>query len=431
MNEPAPPQPKESCILRTLRDFRTAHASIARGRSTPVLSGLQTVSRLQTGRICRALAAAGFFALGVSACATGTGGPAAELRTLHEAQPVASALAERFDRVSLAHLPTPLEELESLSADLGGPTILVKRDDQTGLATGGNKARKLEYILADAQAKGSDVVITWGGLQSNWCRQTAASAAMLGMRAVLLLSKRNDGPVVVDGNHLLDEILGAEIHLLEPGSNAAEVAEEIAADERTQGHRPYIVSVGGSRTGGSMEDPLGAMGYLTAFLETHQQALERGIEPDYLVHATGSGGTQAGLVVGAAATGATTKIIGISVSGSAEAIRSNVAEIATQTARALELDHSFTPEEIIVFDEFVGGGYGVLTDGTVDAISHMARREGILLDPVYTGKAMSGLIALVERGYFEEDDVVVFLHSGGTPGLFHYGQELRARMKGR
>jgi 1-aminocyclopropane-1-carboxylate deaminase/D-cysteine desulfhydrase-like pyridoxal-dependent ACC family enzyme len=180
-----------------------------------------------------------------------------------------------------------------------------------------------------------------------------------------------------------------------------------------------------------MEDPLGAMGYLTAFLETHQQALERGMEADYLVHATGSGGTQAGLVVGAAATGAKTKIIGISVSGSAEAIRSNVAEIAAQTARALDLDHSFSADDIIVFDEFVGEGYGILTDGTVDAIRQLARTEGVLLDPVYTGKAMSGLIALVERGYFEEDDVVVFLHSGGTPGLFHYGEELRAWMKGR
>ncbi|MFC1660396.1 D-cysteine desulfhydrase family protein [Gemmatimonadota bacterium] len=367
----------------------------------------------------------------LSSCASGGPGSAPELRTLHNVQPIAQRVADRFDRAAIAHLPTPLEDLEILTAELGGPRIMVKRDDQTGLATGGNKARKLEYIFADAIEKDADVIITWGGLQSNWCRQTAAGAAMLGIQAVLLLSKRDDSPVVVDGNHLLDEILGAEVHILEPGTDPAEVAEKIAAEKRASGQSPYIVSVGGSRTGGSMEEPLGAMGYLTAFLETHQQAMERGIDPDYLVMATGSGGTQAGLVVGAAASGAKTKIVGISVSGSAEAIRTNVAQIATQTAAALDLELSFSPDEIIVFDEYVGEGYGILTEGTVDAIRRVARQEGILLDPVYTGKAMSGLIDLVDQGYFESDDVVIFLHTGGTPGLFHYGDELLARMKGR
>ncbi|NNM06833.1 MAG: D-cysteine desulfhydrase family protein [Gemmatimonadetes bacterium] len=363
---------------------------------------------------------------GVIACAPGAPraprdpGPRSNLAP----NAVARVLSQRFDRAQLAHLPTPLEEMETLSADLGGPTILIKRDDQTGLATGGNKARKLEYILADAQAKEADVVITWGGLQSNWCRQTAAGAAMLGMRAVLLLSKRDEGEVVVDGNHLLDEILGAEIHLLEPGSDPATVAEEIAASERAGGRRPYIVSVGGSRTGGSMDQPLGAMGYITAFLETHRQAMDRGAEPDYLVMATGSGGTQAGLVVGAAAIGAKTKIVGISVSGSAESIRENVANIATQTSAALGLNLAFQPDDIIVFDDYVGEGYGMLTAGTVDAIKKVARSEGILLDPVYTGKAMSGLIGLVEAGFFREEDTVVFVHTGGTPGIFHYGEAL-------
>jgi len=244
------------------------------------------------------------------------------------------------------------------------------------------------------------------------------------MRAVLLLSKRDDSPVVVDGNHLLDEILGAEIHVLEPGTNQESVAEELAALERAAGNKPYVVSVGGSRTGGSMEEPLGAMGYITAFLETHHQALERGEEPDYLVFATGSGGTQAGLVVGAAVAGAETKIIGISISGSAQDIKENVAEIANQTARSLDLDFSFEASDIIVFDDYVGEGYGKLTQGTVDAIRMVAQGEGILMDPVYTGKAMSGLIGLVESGHFEEDDLVVFLHTGGTPGLFHYGDEL-------
>jgi D-cysteine desulfhydrase family pyridoxal phosphate-dependent enzyme len=306
----------------------------------------------------------------------------------------------------------------------------MKRDDQTGLATGGNKARKLEYIFADAQAKGADVMITWGGLQSNWCRQTAAGAAALGMRSILLLSRGDDSPVVVDGNHLLDEILGAEVHILEPDGDPAAVAEEIARAERAVGRTPYVVSVGGSRTGGSMEEPLGAMGYLMGFVETYQQALELGIEPDYMVIATGSGGTQAGLMMGAAVLGANTKIVGISVSGSAQSIRENVARIATQTADALDLHLPFKADDIIVFDEFVGEGYGQLTRGTVDAIQETARREGILLDPVYTGKAMSGLMGLVDQGYFSEDDLVVFIHTGGTPGIFHYGDELLSWMKG-
>lgn len=337
---------------------------------------------------------------------------------------VEKRISQSFPRAHLAQLPTPLEEMETVSARLGGPRILVKRDDQTGLATGGNKARKLEYILADAQTKGANVVITWGSLQSNWCRQTAAGAAALGMRAVLLLSKRDDSPVVVDGNHLLDELLGAEIHVLEPGTNQESVAEELAALERAAGNHPYVVSVGGSRTGGSMEEPLGAMGYITAFLETHHQALELGEEPDYMVFATGSGGTQAGLVVGAAVAGAKTKIVGISISGSAQDIKENVADIANQTARSLDLDFTFAASDMIVFDDYVGEGYGELTQGTVDAIRLVAQGEGILMDPVYTGKAMSGLMGLVESGYFHEDDLVVFLHTGGTPGLFHYGQAL-------
>jgi D-cysteine desulfhydrase family pyridoxal phosphate-dependent enzyme len=362
----------------------------------------------------------------LAGCAGGGARPASrpDLQT-----DVAQRLSQRFDRVPLAHLPTPLEEMEALTEELGGPTILMKRDDQTGLATGGNKARKLEYILADAKKKDADVIITWGGLQSNWCRQTAAGAAMLGIRAVLLLSRSDDSPVVVDGNHLLDEILGAEIHILDPDDDPEVVAEEISAEERAAGQKPYVVSVGGSSTGGSMEEPLGAMGYLTAFIETYEQALERGREPDYLVVATGSGGTQAGLVVGAAVLGAKTKVIGISVSRSAESIRNNVARIATQTASSLGLHLSFEAEDILAFDDYVGEGYGKLTDGTVEAIRQVAQREGILLDPVYTGKAMSGLVGLIETGFFEKDDLVIFIHTGGTPGIFHYGDELLSWMK--
>ena len=344
--------------------------------------------------------------------------------TFRAAESLERRLASRFRRVEVAHLPTPLEDLEVLTAELGGPRILIKRDDQTGLAFGGNKARKLDYIMADAQAKGADVIITWAGLQSNWCRQTAAAAAMMGMRSILLLSRRDDSPVVIDGNLLLDAILGAEARILPLGTSPSEVALGIAEEERLVGNTPYIVAVGGSSTGYDMKEPLGAMGYITALIETHRQAVEMGAVPDYVVIPTGSGGTQAGLVVGAAALRAGTKIIGISVSGSAEVIQSNVARIATQTSEGLGLGHSFSPEDIIVFDDYVGEGYGILNEPTADAIQRVARGEGILLDPVYTGKAMSGLIDLVESGYFQADDVVVFIHTGGTPAIFHYGEEL-------
>ncbi|MCK5650257.1 MAG: pyridoxal-phosphate dependent enzyme, partial [Gemmatimonadetes bacterium] len=208
------------------------------------------------------------------------------------------------------------------------------------------------------------------------------------------------------------------------GTDPVEVAQQIAEEERAAGNTPYIVAVGGSSTGFDMEEPLGAMGYVTALIETQNQAEERGVVPDYVVIPTGSGGTQAGLVVAAAALRAGTKIIGISVSGSADAIRRNVARIASETADALGLRLSFSPEDIIVFDDYVGEGCGVLNQSTADAIQRVARGEGILLDPVYTGKAMSGLIDLVETGYFDPDDVVVFIHTGGTPAIFHYGDEL-------
>lgn len=376
-----------------------------------------TRSRLRLGTVVGALAV-------LSLLASCTSAQRFVPRFGPRASELESRVSQRFDRVTIAHLPTPLEELEVLTAELGGPRILIKRDDQTGLAFGGNKARKLDYIMADAQAKGADVIITWAGLQSNWCRQTAAAAAMMGMRSILLLSRRDDSPVVIDGNLLLDAILGAEARILPLGTDPVEVAQQIAEEERAAGNTPYVVGVGGSSTGFDMEEPLGAMGYVTALIETHNQAEARGVVPDYVVIPTGSGGTQAGLVVAAAALRAGTKIIGISVSGSADAIRRNVARIASETADALGLRLSFSPEDIIVFDDYVGEGYGVLNQPTADAIQRVARGEGILLDPVYTGKAMSGLIDLVETGYFDPDDVVVFIHTGGAPAIFHYGDEL-------
>jgi D-cysteine desulfhydrase family pyridoxal phosphate-dependent enzyme len=300
----------------------------------------------------------------------------------------------------------------------------MKRDDQTGLAFGGNKTRKLEYIIADAIDKKSDTIITWGGVQSNWCRQTAAAASMAGMRSILILSKKDASSPSYEGNLLLDAILGADIRLAEPGDDRAEIARQIAEEEHGKGRMPYVVSVGGSHTGGSMEEPLGAISYTNTFLEIYQETQEKKIKINHIVHATGSGGTQGGLCAGAVSVDPRISIVGISIGGSKAAGQKNIAEIAGTTLEALNLRMPVSPEDVIVFDDYVGGGYGILNQETVDAILLLARKEGILLDPVYTGKAMSGLIDLIQKKYFKKDDNVVFIHTGGTPALFPYGQEL-------
>jgi len=340
-----------------------------------------------------------------------------------------TAIDSKFKTVKVAHLPTPFEEMKALTAEFNGPKLYIKRDDATGLAFGGNKARKLEFIFADILAKKANVVITWAGVQSNWCRQTAAAAKMFGIKPVLVLFKSEGKPVVYDGNLLLDKIMDADVRFVEPGQDGMKLIEQIAEEEKAKGNTVYIAPVGGSRTGYSMTEPLGAIAYADALNEMYTQALEMNVKITHVVHATGSGGTQAGLVVGAKALGGDVKIVGISISGKKENIQKNVAAIAGQTAKTLGLALTFTPEEIIVFDEYVGEGYGILNQPTVDAITLTARKEGIMLDPVYTGKALSGLIALIKKGYFKKDDGVVFLHSGGTPALFVYKDELMEYMK--
>ena len=247
---------------------------------------------------------------------------------------------DRFPRVRLAHLPPPLEEMGRLSAELGGPRLLIKRDDQTGLAFGGNKARKLEYIFADVLAKQADVVITYAGQQSNWARQTAAAARKFGIQPILVLRKVAVGEVAFEGNLLLDEILDADVRLIEPDESREEMVEEIAATERKKGRTPYVVSVGGSRTEGSMTRPLGAVAYAKGFQELYEQARTQNVRITHVVAATGSGGTQAGLLVGAKALDADVEIVGISVSGKNPAVEQTVLDLATQTSDALGLDTS-------------------------------------------------------------------------------------------
>jgi len=332
---------------------------------------------------------------------------------------------EKFPRVSLIHSPTPFRKLENLTAELGGPEIYIKRDDLTGLAFGGNKSRKLEFIIPDMLAKKADTVVTWAALQSNWAMQTAAGARRFGIRPVLILYKRYDLPEEYDGNMLLDYILGAEIHIKEPlpgaGTKSADylaAAEEAADELRRKGHRPYVVAVGGSMPMGSMELPLGAISYVDAFREMVEQTLAAGFEPDFVVHSTGSGATQAGLVVGAKAISSKTRIVGISVSDPKEPFARDVLTIAKATEKTLDLDTDVKPEDVVVFDEYIKDGYGIVNKEVADIIRLVFTREGIVLDPVYTSKAMAGLVDLINKGYFKRGDKVVFLHTGGTPALF-------------
>ncbi len=343
--------------------------------------------------------------------------------------PVTPATLDRaiagFPRRDFALLPTPLEELPRLSRALGGPRILAKRDDMTGHALGGNKARKLSYILADAESRGADTIVTWAAVQSNWVRMTAAGARRLGMRPVAVLHPRIvQASDPADGNLLLDRILGADVRIIDPEGDCVAEAGQVVEEIRAKGGKPYVVPVGGSGVSGSMETPLGAISYVAAFRELLAQTEERSGRPTHVVHASGSGSTQAGLVVGARALAPDVRILGIGTGRRKVEAEANILKIARQAAAALELDLEVRPEHVEVNEDYIGRGYGHLNRSVVEAIATMARTEGIFLDPVYSGKGMSGLIDLIRRGAFRPDDTVVFVHTGGTPALFPYKEEI-------
>lgn len=322
----------------------------------------------------------------------------------------------RFPRLHFAHLPTPLEPLERLSAHLGGPRLWIKRDDCTGLAGGGNKTRKLEFLLADARAQGADTVITQGATQSNHARQTAAIAARLGMACHLLLEDRTaseDPDYNYNGNVLLNELFAARLSLHPGGTdmNAAMAAE--AQRLQAQGARPYVIPGGGSNA-------VGALGYANAALELLAQANDRGLLVRELVHATGSAGTQAGLVAGLVATHSGIPVLGIGVRAPDAVQHRNVLALANETTALMGLGPIATAQDVQVNCSYVGEGYGIPTQGTLEAIALLAELEGILLDPVYTGKGMAGLIDQVRQGRYHPDDNVVFLHTGGSQALFGY-----------
>jgi len=313
-------------------------------------------------------------------------------------------MVKELPRVPLAHLPTPVEELPHISAALGGPRLLVKRDDQTGLAFGGNKTRKLEYLVADAQAQGAATLITAGAIQSNHCRQTAATAARCGLDCILVLA--GEPPDQYSSNTLLDRLLGAELvwTTRERMTEDLQAAYQRAAAE---GCKPYLIPYGGS-------NPIGAAAYVFAMREF----IEQGVEVDWIVFASSSGGTQAGLQVGARLFGFTGKLLGISVDKNFPEFGEQIAELATQTAELLGEQKLFTPFDILVNDDYLGGGYAVMGAPEREAIQLFARHEGLLLDPVYTGRAAAGMLDLIRAGFFSKEQTVLFWHTGGTPALF-------------
>lgn len=330
-------------------------------------------------------------------------------------------ITDTLTRLSIAHLPTPLEPLPRLSEAIHGPELWIKRDDQTGLATGGNKARKLEFLASDALARGADAgspvhLITAGAAQSNHARQTAAAAARLGLGCTLVLRGRPPGRA--QGNLLLDQLLGASVRWSgdEP---VMECMEQAAEDVRAEGGYPYVIPYGGS-------NPVGASGYVAAMEETLDQCAHLGIEFDWIVFASSSGGTQAGMVVGARALRFNGRVLGVSVDLSADALKSKVASLAAATAAHLDLEMTFSPDEIEVEDSYLGEGYGIVGPLERGAILEMARTEGILLDPVYTGRAFGGLLDMIAWDSFRPGERVLFWHTGGTPALFAYADDVTA-----
>jgi L-cysteate sulfo-lyase len=325
---------------------------------------------------------------------------------------------ERMHRrkISFAGFPTPLQRMPRLSRVLGGPRLFVKRDDMTDLAFGGNKARKLELLFADAKDQGTDVLIATGAVQSNCACIVASAARRLGMKPVLVLVGKE--PDVYDGNLLLDKLLSAEIRFVDGhGLHVEDLMNSLADEFKAKGHNPYIIPVGAST-------PLTVPGYVLAMEELVNQFKEIGETIDYIVCACGTGGTQAGLIFGAKLLDVTAKILGASVFASKADASRTVAQLVNGSAELLDVDLSIVPEDVTVFDDYIKEGYGVLNKEVTEAIKLVAETEGIFLDPVYTGKAMVMLIDLIKKGYFKKGDNVVFFHTGGLPALFLYRNEL-------
>ncbi|MDA8614762.1 D-cysteine desulfhydrase [Alphaproteobacteria bacterium] len=331
---------------------------------------------------------------------------------------MAKKLSE-FPSVPLCHQPTPLEFMPRMSESLGGPRLWIKRDDCTGLATGGNKTRKLEFLIADAIEKGAEMLVTQGAVQSNHVRQTAAAACKFGLDCHALLERRvpdRADDYETTGNVLFDQMFGTSLEFrpagLDMNAEAMVVTEKLAA----AGRKPYFIPGGGS-------NEIGALGYVSCAYELLDQIKANNLDVGWIVLATGSAGTHAGMLAGLHAAGSTIPVMGISVRQPEEKQIAAVHKLAVLTASQLT-DTPLGVEKVIVDDGYVGAGYGQPTQGTLDAINLIARREGLLFDPVYSGKGLAGMIGLAGQNFFESDKDVIFLHTGGAAALFAYGNQL-------
>jgi len=323
----------------------------------------------------------------------------------------------RFPRQHFAHLPTPLEPMANLTKLFGGPNLYIKRDDCTGLATGGNKTRKLEFLIGDALDQGADTLVTHGAVQSNHVRQTAAAACRYGLKCEAFLEERVPGygeRYDVTGNVLFDRLFEVKLDYLPAGSDMDQACVERVQAIKVGGGKPYYIPGGGSNI-------VGALGYANAALELLQQANDRSLRIDCVVHGTGSTGTQSGLVAGLEGANSGIDVLGICVRQTdGKRQEAAVHKLASATAEKLGIKGGIDPSRVRAIGDYVGEGYGLPTEGTIEAIDLLARHEGILLDPVYSAKGMAGLIDQIKKGAFAKDENVVFLHTGGAMALFAY-----------
>ena len=316
-------------------------------------------------------------------------------------------------RLNFAHLPTPIESLERLSKELGGPQIFVKRDDQTGLAFGGNKTRKLEFLVAEAQEQGAKMLISAGAIQSNHCRQTAAAAARFGFECTLVLT--GDMPRQPSANILLDQLFGAKIVNVTDRKDRDRILQETFDNASADGKKPYLVPYGGS-------SPTGALGYAFAV----EEFMKQGVHADWFVFGTSSGGTHAGLVLGQRVFGFKGQVLGISIDESEAWLKDHVSALASRASEKLGERIEFTGDDVLANENYCEAGYGVFGAGEREAIHLFASNEGLLLDPVYTGRAAAGMIDLIRKGFFKKDETILFWHTGGQPALFadKYSQDI-------
>jgi L-cysteate sulfo-lyase len=308
-------------------------------------------------------------------------------------------------RLNFAHLPTPIEEMPRLSEALRGPRLLVKRDDQTGLAFGGNKTRKLEFLLGEAREQDAKTLITGGAMQSNHCRQTAAAAARFGFRCILVLT--GGKPQHASGNLLLDQLFGAQIVYVADRKDRDRILQETFDRAAKEGNKPYLIPYGGS-------NPTGALGYVFAMKEL----IDQNAGADWIVFATSSGGTQAGLLTGQRTFGFAGKVLGISVDEPEEWLKEEVSKLASDTSEKVGERIEFTAADVLANADYCSSGYGIVTEREREAIELFARHEGLLVDPVYTGRAAAGMIDLICKGFFKKNETVLFLHTGGQLALF-------------